>query len=134
MYDDYYLHQVGHGMPFFSGTRVQRGHGLGNILSGLVRAAMPLVKSGVKALGRQGLKTGMQIAGDVFRGQKPKRAVRQRTKQAGKQLLGRALQQFVAPPGKPAANKGTKRRARGRNTSSSRATKRSRSSRDIFDK
>lgn len=131
MYDDYYQRQVGHGMPYFSGTRVQRGHGLGNIFSGLVRAAMPLVKSGMKALGKQGLKTGMQIAGDVLQGRKPRRAARRRTKQAGKQLLSRALQQFM-PPGEPKKRKGIKRRAQQRSVSSSRAAKRRRSSGDIF--
>ena len=131
LYDDYYQRQVGHGMPYFSGTRVQRGHGLGNIFSGLVRAAMPLVKSGMKALGKQGLKTGMQIAGDVLQGRKPRRAASRRTKQAGKQLLSRALQQFM-PPGEPKKRKGIKRRAQQRSVSSSRAAKRRRSSGDIF--
>lgn len=129
LYDDYYLGQVGHGLPVFTGTRMQRGHGLGNVLSGLVRAAMPLVKRGVKTLGRQGLKTGMQIAGDVMAGQKPKAAVRRRAKQASAQLVQQALRQF-APPGQPA--KGIKRPAQRRSVSSSRATKRSKSPKDIF--
>ena len=132
LYDDYYLRQVGHGMPFFSGTRIQRGHGLGNIFSGLVRAAMPLVKSGLKALGKQGMKTGTKIAGDVLRGQKPQRAARRRAKQAGQQLLGKALHQFIPPPGEPAKRKGTKRRAKRRSVSSTRAVKRHRSAGDIF--
>lgn len=62
---------------------------------------MPLVKSGVKVLGKYGLKTGMQIAEDVISGQKPKRALQRRTKQAGSELLGRTLHQFILePPGK----------------------------------
>ena len=76
LYDDYYVGQAGYGMPYFSGTQIQRGHGLGNILSGIMRAAMPLVKGGVKALGKQGLQTGMQIAGDVLSGKKTKQAVK----------------------------------------------------------
>ena len=132
LYDDYYVGQVGHGMPFFAGTRIQRGHGLGNIFSGLVRAAMPLVKSGVKALGKQAAKTGMQIAGDVLRGQKPKRAARKRTKQAGQQLLNTALHQFMTPPGEPAKHRGIKRKAPPRQVSSARAAKQRRSQ-DIFD-
>lgn len=116
-------------MPFFAGTRIQRGHGLGNLFSGLVRAAMPLVKSGVKALGKQAAKTGMQIAGDVLKGQKPKRAAQKRTKQAGKQLLDKAIHQFM-PPGQPA--RGRKRKAQSRSLSSARAAKQSRSAKDIF--
>ena len=29
-YENYYLSQVGHGMPYFAGARVQQGYGLGN--------------------------------------------------------------------------------------------------------
>ncbi len=136
-YDDYYLNQVGSGLPVFAGARVQRGHGLGNMLSGLVRAAMPLVKSGSKALAKHGLKTGLRIAGDVMQGQKPKRAIRQHVKRAGTQLLSSGLQQLIAPPGRPASRghqskgrKTTKRAASNRSLSSSRS-KRQRTS-DIF--
>ena len=134
LYDDYYLKQVGSGLPVFVGGKVQRGHGLGNIFSGLARAAMPLLKSGVKALGKQGMKTGLQIAGDVFRGQQPKRAVRRRGKQAGKQLLHKALREIIPlPPGRPQKQqRGIKRRAQRRSVSSTRASKRSRSQKDIF--
>ncbi len=92
-YESYYGSQVGHGMPVFLGARVQRGHGLGNLFAGLVRAAMPLVKKGVKAIGKQGMKTGIQIAGDVFSGHKPKQAAKRRAKQAGLRLIGSALGQ-----------------------------------------
>ncbi len=129
----------------FAGARVQRGHGLGNLFSGLIKAAMPLVKSGVKALGKQGLKTGMQIAGDIVSGQKPKRAVKTRIKQAGTHMVSRALNRF--PPGIPTqvgrgrqkTSRGGKRgtgrgrqqtsRGRGRQQSSRRGTKRGASSR-----
>ena len=111
-YDDYYLNQVGSGLPVFAGARVQRGHGLGNMLSGLVRAAMPLVKSGSKALAKHGLKTGLRIAGDVMQGQKPKRAIRQHVKRAGTQLLSSGLQQLIAPPGRPANRGGHSTRGR----------------------
>ncbi len=133
LYDEYYLRQVGSGLPVFSGTRVQRGHGLGNIFSGLVRAAMPLVKSGLNVLGKEGAKTGLRIAGDVLRGQKPRQAARRHTAQAGKQLLTKTLHQFLAqPPGHPAKRKGTKRPAQHQSVSSFRASKQSRLSKDIF--
>ncbi len=109
-YESYYGSQVGHGMPVFLGARVQRGHGLGNLFAGLVRAAMPLVKKGVKAIGKQGMKTGIQIAGDVFSGHKPKQAAKRRAKQAGLQLIGSALGQH--PPGTRATRGRTQSRGR----------------------
>ena len=32
-YENYYLSQVGHGIPYFSGARVQQGYGLGNMFN-----------------------------------------------------------------------------------------------------
>lgn len=69
MYEDYYVSQSGSGMPYYQGSRGQRGHGLGSMLSGLFRSAMPMVKSGLAAVGRQALRTGAQIANDVADGQ-----------------------------------------------------------------
>ena len=37
-YENYYLSQVGHGMPYFAGARVQQGYGLGNLFSSIVKA------------------------------------------------------------------------------------------------
>ena len=147
-YDQYYLGQAGGNLPVFAGSRVQRGHGIGGILSGLMRMAAPLMKSGMKSLGKQGMKTGLQIAGDVMTGKKPKQAVKRRAKQAGLDVTARALQQlFPKPPGQPAkrgrqstrgrsSTRGRqsgaiKRRAQCSDRSSSRASKRRRSA-DIF--
>ncbi|KAJ8020741.1 hypothetical protein HOLleu_40415 [Holothuria leucospilota] len=49
-YEQYYLQQVGNGLPVFHGARVQKGHGLGNILGGLFRSAMPLFQRGLRRL------------------------------------------------------------------------------------
>jgi hypothetical protein len=67
-YEDYYLQQSGNGMSVFQGARLQRGHGLGSFLSGLFRNAWPLIQTGAKALGKQVLRTGLQIANDVADG------------------------------------------------------------------
>ncbi len=133
-YENYYGSQVGRGMPVFVGAPVQRGHGLGNLFSGLVRVAMPLVKSGVKALAKQGMKTGMQIAGDVLGGQKPRKAAKRRAKQAGMHLIGKVIR---APRGhqqsrgqaRGGRDRGAiKRRASSRSSSVSQSKRR----RDIF--
>ena len=43
-YDDYYARQVGGALPYFTGARVQRGHGFGSLFSGLLRTVAPRVK------------------------------------------------------------------------------------------
>ena len=67
-YDDYYARQVGGALPYFTGTRVQRGHGFGSLFSGLLRTVAPLIRRGAVALGKRALTTGAQIAGDVVAG------------------------------------------------------------------
>ena len=41
-YELYYRNQIGHGLPVFRGG--MRGHGLGSVLSGLLRSAVSLLK------------------------------------------------------------------------------------------
>ena len=67
-YEDYYLQQSGSGLPIFQGSRGQRGHGLGSMLSGLFRSAVPMIKRGLATFGKHALKTGLEIAGDVADG------------------------------------------------------------------
>jgi hypothetical protein len=81
MYTDYYLHQSGNGMPVFQGYRGQMGHGLGSILSGWFRSAMPLIKRGLAFLGGHALRTGAKIADDVADGQNFVEASKKRAKE-----------------------------------------------------
>jgi hypothetical protein len=70
MYEDYYSRQAGNGaFPVYQGARSQRGHGLGSILSGFFRSALPLLKRGLSIFGREALRTGAQVANDVAEGQ-----------------------------------------------------------------
>ena len=78
MYEDYYVQQSGSGLPVFMGARGQRGHGIGSILSGLFRSAVPFLKRGLKFLGRQAIKTGAEIANDVVEGKDFAESTRQR--------------------------------------------------------
>ena len=68
-YNEYYLNQTGRGYPVYVGTRYQRGHGLGSIFGSLFKSAVPLLKRGAKTLGREALKTGLNLASDVMEGQ-----------------------------------------------------------------
>lgn len=102
LYDAYYSQQVGHGMPVFIGG--MRGRGLGSLLSGLFRTAVPLLKKGGKALLKEGVRSGLEVAQDVLAGKSVKAAVKRRAKGAGQRLVNKALGQFnaPAPPGEPA--------------------------------
>jgi hypothetical protein len=68
-YEDYYVNQCGHGLPVFYGSRMQRGHGIGSIFSGLFRTIFPILKRVAPVIGRKALQTGIQIASDVAGGQ-----------------------------------------------------------------
>ena len=98
---------MGHGLPVFVGGTAMRGRGLGSLLSGLVLSAVPRLKSGGKAVLKEGAKTGMQLAQDVLYGQNLKSAAKQRAQEAGillfYQAVGRVLREgAAAPPGEPA--------------------------------
>ena len=88
-YEDYYVRQVGGGLPVFVGARVQRGHGLGSLFGGLIRSAMPLIKRGALALGKGALKTGLGVAGDVLSGQSIKSSEKDVSKRPGRIWLVR---------------------------------------------
>ena len=93
-YDDYYARQVGGALPYFTGARVQRGHGFGSLFSGLLRTVAPLIKRGAVALRKRALATGAQIAGDVVAGKNVKKAAKRRATTAGRNL------NTPPPPGK----------------------------------
>lgn len=105
-YEDYYLHQIGHGLPVFRGGRGQRGHGIGNILGGLFRSAVPLLKKGAKALGKEALRTGMAVAGDVLDGRSLKSSVKTRGLAASKRVARKAVSSVTA------SSNGNKKRKR----------------------
>ena len=89
-YHDYYILQAGKRYPVFSGRRYQREHGLGSIFGGLFKAAMSLLKKGAKTLGREALKSGLNIAENVVQGRNIKQAAQSRLKSTGQNLLQKA--------------------------------------------
>ena len=98
-YDDYYARQVGGALPYFTGARVQRGHGFGSLFSGLLRTVAPLIRRGAVALGKRALTTGAQTAGDVVAGKNVKKAAKRRATAAGRNLMQNLLN-TPPPPGK----------------------------------
>lgn len=63
------LHNIG-----FVGSRYQRGAGLGSIFKGLFRAILPIAKQAgkhaLRAVGKEALRTGVNVAGDLAAGRK----------------------------------------------------------------
>ena len=89
MYETYYADQSGgNGMPYFAGSRGQRGHGLGSLLGGLFRSAMPMIKRGLAAFGKHALRTGLTIANDVAEGESVKASARRRIPESIKRMAG----------------------------------------------
>ena len=86
-YENYYLSQVGHGMPYFLVARVQQGYGLGNLFSSIAKSVLPLVKKGAKTLGKQVLQSGVEFASDVLHGKNVKQAAIDQARAAGSNLL-----------------------------------------------
>ena len=77
-FEDHYVNQLGHGMTVFSGPRTQRGYGLGHIIRGAARSAMPLlIHAGKEALKKgaieliEGFTSGGQRKPVVKRQRKP---------------------------------------------------------------
>lgn len=65
-YTQYYNDQVGGRIGrVYTGTPHQRGHGIGSFLGGLYRTVLPLFKSGMKAFGKETIRSGFNVLDDV---------------------------------------------------------------------
>lgn len=96
LYDKYYSNQAGSGLPFYSGTRVQSGYGLGSILGGLLRSAVPLLKPALKSVGKEVARSGVGVIKDVMQGQSLKQAAKRRLQEGAQRSL-RAATGVVLP-------------------------------------
>lgn len=98
-FDEYYAHQSGRGaysgplwqeggaIRGFAGREFQYGNGLGSFGRTLYRWAKPILKY----LGKEGLKTGVNIGNDVLAGQDIKESVSNRIKESGSQIATDAV-------------------------------------------
>ena len=82
-------------MNVFHGARVQKGYGLGNILGGLFRKALPYLWQGAKYAGKTALRTGIDVANDVIDGQDVKSSLKTRTNQLGRDLGGKVAEELT---------------------------------------
>lgn len=89
-FEDYYTHQTGGELNYYQGVPHQNGYGFGGLFRSLFRAAVPLFKSGAKAVGKQLFHTGVDVLKDVTRGENVKVAAKRRLKEAGQELTNKA--------------------------------------------
>ena len=96
-------------MPVYQGYGSQYGHGLGNILGGLIRSAMPMVGKVAKAAGAKLLETGLDYVSKNLRKRKASDALRrrrQKTKRVKRAVsLPVGMHKRKTPPGKPVSLK-----------------------------
>ena len=79
------------------GEDIKEDMDLSSIFGGLFKAAMPLFKKGAKTLGREALKTGLHIAGDVVQGRNIKQAAQSQLKSTGQNLFQKATDTVGSP-------------------------------------
>ena len=70
---------------------MQTGYGLENVLGGLFKRALPLIKKGATTIGKQMLQTGSDILEDALSGKNIKASAKKRLKEAGKSMGTRAV-------------------------------------------
>lgn len=126
--EDYYVHQTGRGLNYYQGSIHQKGYGLGGIFRSFFRAAIPLFKSGAKAVGKQIFRSGVDLLGDVSKGEDIKIATKKRLKEAGSVLTDKASTKVKAMIG---SGKRNKKRKRSRQPVITRRAKKEKT-RDIF--
>jgi hypothetical protein len=125
---DYYTKQSGGGIPHFEGYRGQRGHGLGSILSGLWRSAVPILKRGLTFFLPAALRTGAKIANDVADGRSFMDSAKSRVSERINEYAPGLLPQSGTGRRRRRSKVSRKRKPRGKKTSATKRTKLS----DIF--
>ena len=88
-------------IPVYRGVQHQYGYGLGSLFKAALKTVTPLVKTGLHALKKEGIKHGIGAAQDIFiHGKKPKNVLSSRAKDSV-QVLG----QLFGSPHNVAINK-----------------------------
>lgn len=101
-YSSYLDDQVGMGRRGYGGISQvyigapnQRGHGIGSFLGGLFRRVLPFLKRGANALGKEMVRTGMNVASDVIHRDTPiKESLKTRIRESGNNLKRKAEEQI----------------------------------------
>jgi len=128
-FEDYYVNQSGSDLNFYQGVTHQKGYGIGGLFRSLFRVAMPLFKSGAKAIGKQVLRSGADLVNDLAHGVDVKTAAKQRLKEAGRNLTDKATTKVKTMIG--SGKKNNKKRKLSKRSLISRSAKKHKV-RDIF--
>lgn len=104
-FEDYYTNQAGNGINYYQGNPYQKGYGFGGLFRSLFRAAVPLFKSGAKAVGKQLFHTGVDVLKDLSQGNDIKEAAKRRLKEAGRNLTDKASKKVKSMIGSGRRNK-----------------------------
>jgi hypothetical protein len=108
-FEQYYVNQCGGGLPVFVGARMQRGHGIGSIFSGLFRSIFPIIKRVAPVIGKKALQTGVNIISDVAAGQSFKEAAKTRVTDAINEGINSFMPSGGAQSGSGVRQKRTRR-------------------------
>lgn len=106
-YVDYYTKQIGGDLPFFAGSRIQRGRGIGGVFGQLFKGARPLLTQALKVAGKELLKTGANIAKDALQGNNVKQSAKRNFTSSGVRLLDKLSNAFDNPKPQPRKRKPT---------------------------
>ena len=119
-FEEYYTNQCGHGAieNVYQGRRYQKGHGIGNVFGGILRAALPVLKKTAVGIGkdllRTGARQGSRLLEDVVRGNSFKQSLKRRAIQGGEDLVNKRLKRNKTPTRSP--RKVKRRKTVGRQT------------------
>lgn len=107
-YTRYYLEQAGSGYSVYRGSRYQRGHGIASFFKGLFRAALPMFKSGARAIGHEVLRSGANVLTDISENKSLRQSLLERATESGRVLKRKAESKLNSMSGN--GLKGGKRR------------------------
>ena len=83
-----------HGAGFTAASPYQRGYGLGSLFKHIFRAILPVARSVGKAVGRQALSSGANIASDIVAGKSLKESAETHGRDAASTLLKKAARKI----------------------------------------
>lgn len=90
-YNNYYLNQVGSGLPGFQGVRYQRGAGFfGRLFSGTI---FPFLKQLLPELGKRAIPSVAGLGQDILAGENVKQSALKRLKTLGHDIADETLDQ-----------------------------------------